>query len=107
MWRNSWLFFLCWPLLVWANDPMRPPGLETAPSEMLVEPLRLSMILAGQGRQRAVINGKVLAVGEQVGNARLLAIGKDHVVMTQAGQRVELRLPVSFIRQTDKGKMHE
>lgn len=93
-----------WPLLlcitpVLAADPMRPPNLEPPAQEIVHEPLRLSLILNDAGRKRAVVNGKVLAVSERIGNARLEAINDDHVVMTRAGQRIVLRLAIPAIRQ--------
>jgi len=104
--KTVWLLLLL-PSLVWANDPMRPPHLEAPPQEIVAEPLRLSMILAEEGRRRAVVNGKVLSVSERIGTARLLAIHDDHVVMVRAGQQFTLRLAVAPVIQASKGDVHE
>lgn len=101
------LFLLLWPMLVWANDPMRPPHLEAPPEEIVYEPLRLSMILAEEGRRRAVVNGKLLGVSERIGTARLVAIHDDHVVMTRAGQTFVLRLSTASVIQASKGDINE
>lgn len=105
---NKW--WLCWlllPVLAWAGDPMRPPNLEAPAEEIVLEPLRLSMILTEEGRRRAVVNGKVLSVSERIGTARLVSIHDDHVVMAQAGRQTVLRLPMPMIRQASKGETDE
>ena len=108
MFRNKcWLFLLLWPSLVWAGDPMRPPNLEAPAQEIVLEPLRLSMILREEGRHRAVVNGKVLDVSERIGTARLVAINDDHVVMARAGQSFVLRLSLPPVKQAGKGEIHE
>lgn len=104
--KTVWLLLL-WPVLVWANDPMRPPHLEAPPAEIVHEPLRLSMILTEAGRRRAVVNGKVLSVSERIGTARLMAIHDDHVVMMRAGQTWVLKLSTAAVVQASKGEIDE
>lgn len=105
--RRWYCILLLLPALVWAGDPMRPPNLEAPAQEFVHEPLRLSMILSEQGRKRAIVNGKVLAVTERIGTARLVAIQDDHVVMVRGGQQFTLRLPIPAIKQVSEGDVNE
>lgn len=108
MFANKVLWcLLLLPMLAWATDPMRPPHLEAPAEEMVLEPLRLSMIVAEEGRRRAVVNGKVLGVSERIGTARLVTIHDDYVVMIRAGQQIVLRLPLPDVRQVSEGELHE
>ena len=95
-------------LPVQAGDPTRPPFAEAAtPLQETSTPLQLSMILREDGRRRAVINGQLLAVSEAVGNARVVAINEDYVVMAQGGRRFNLSLPITPVKQTHQGGLHE
>lgn len=107
MWRNKGWFLLALPLVAMAADPMKPPHLEAAPQEILVEPLRLTMILSEQGRRRAIVSGKVLEVSQRIGTARLVRINEDHVVMASGGQQFVLRLPISAVTKTGTAVMQE
>lgn len=54
--------------------------------------LRLQAILRLPQGARAVINGRTLKVGEQLADARLLAIDPHSVLIEREGKREELRL---------------
>ena len=108
MLRNSILFLLLvMPWVAYGGDPTRPPNLAPAAQEILHEPLHLSLILADDQRRRAVINGKVLAVSDWIGDAQVKTIGRDQVVMQRAGQRIVLKLPLSAIKKQTKGGQNE
>lgn len=91
-----------------AGDPTRPPFAEaSAPRQSTATSLQLSMILQEDGRNRAVINGSLVAVSESVGNARVVAINPDHVVMARAGRQFSLHLPIAAVKQSSQGSQYE
>src|SRR3989338_10754497 len=91
-----------------AGDPTRPPFAEaSAPRQSTATPMQLSMILQEEGRHRAVINGKLVAVSESVGNARVVAINQDHVVLARAGRQFSLHLPIAAVKQSSQGNQYE
>ena len=110
MFPGKWLVMLLmsvWCVAALANDPTRPPNLAPVATELVHEPLRLSLVLSEGERRTAVVNGKVLAVSDWIGSAQVLAIRDDQVLMRRAGQRFVLRLPVAAIKKDMKGGQHE
>lgn len=87
------------------TDPMRPPsfdGVEAPQARQEAKPptsLTLSMILDTGSRRRAIINDAVVELDDVIGDARLIAIRKESVVLRQAGKTIELSLPFAEIRR--------
>jgi len=90
-------------------DPMRPPPFAlrqyrlekqtkqagTAapkPSRKSTTRWVLNSILYAPGRQRAIVNGRLLAVGERIGGARLVAIERDRVRLRLQDRSITLKL---------------
>lgn len=78
------------------RDPMRPPaaaeasalqGAGAAPAAA-----RLQSVLISPGRRVAVIDGRVVRLGERVGDATLVAISESQVVLQRADARETLKL---------------
>jgi len=87
----------------WAQlaDPTRPPAQATLPAGDATNPAAppaltglQSVILSrgGKGRPAAVINGEVVQLGGKVGEARLVKVEEDYVVLLGAEGRETLRL---------------
>jgi len=93
------------------RDPMRPPAfaLQKYRQEKLrlrrqqrpaggVKPVSkrpswvLSSILYAPGRRRAIVNGRLLAVGDRVDGARLTRIERDRVQLSIQGRIITLKL---------------
>lgn len=79
------------------GDPMRPPAMPgPSPSEAAGEAApaaaRLQSVLLSPGRRVAVIDGRVVKVGERVGDATLIAISASEVVLQRADGRETLKL---------------
>jgi len=93
------------------NDPMKPPEFalqkfrlaklkkgnqltkaKTNTPKPAVKPLRLTSILIGQNRKVAIINDKMMVIGDRIGKAKLLKVTKDSVQLLKNGKRIELRL---------------
>lgn len=78
-------------------DPMQPPAVQrsAAPGPSTAEPgagLRLQGIRSdGRGRL-AVLNGKAVRVGQDVGGATVTGIGRDSVTVSRDGRSSELKL---------------
>ena len=64
-----------------ATEPPAPP------------PLKLQGIFYTRKNPSAVINGKIRAVGDRIGEAQLVAIGPESVTVIVAGKTNELVLP--------------
>jgi len=91
------------------RDPMRPPAFALGKyrQEKLRQQQRpaggdkpaarrpswvLSSILFAPGRQRAIVNGRLLAVGDRVDGARLTRIERDRVRLSLQGRTITLKL---------------
>lgn len=65
-------------------DPMRPATAGQGEGEVAVVrssgPV-LEQIILGEGRRFAVISGRKVALGDRVGDARIVAIGTDQVTL--------------------------
>jgi MSHA biogenesis protein MshK len=77
------------------SDPTRPPGDAALQAEagpgMAASGLQ-SVILRKQGKPAALINGEVVELGGKVGEARLVKINEDSVVLKGPGGEETLRL---------------
>lgn len=74
-------------------DPTRPSSASTETGTVSpVRRFRLDSVLVGNQRRRAVINGAVLATGDQISGATLVRIGVDHVLIEVDGQHYTLEL---------------
>ena len=81
-------------------DPMRPAGVgeSDAAAPRAPGPV-LEQIVLGDGRIFAVINGRRVALGDRVGDARVISIGPDQVTL-RGGTTQVLRM---FPRADKKG----
>lgn len=78
------------------GDPTRPTSLsephETTRAVQMPR-WRLQSTLIADDRRVAVINGRIVSVGERIEGATLLEVRSDGVTLQQDGQRLNLRLP--------------
>ena len=79
------------------NDPTRPSTFKSA--KVASKALNLESILISDERKVAVINGSVVAEGERVGVAEIVAINKDGVDVSSGGKNIRLVLESASIRQ--------
>jgi len=86
--------------------PVVPPATVTTPSgesqPKLGSALRLEGILVAEQRRIAIINGKLLHVGDWLGDIQVRAIATDAVHYSRAGRSLTLRLtaPTIKVRRT-------
>lgn len=73
-------------------DPTRPAHAKEIARDAH-QPLRLEAILRAEGRALAIVNGKVVRVGDHVGEVRIEEIGSDSIRYTRAGRTKTARLP--------------
>ena len=59
--------------------------------------LRLSTVLIGKGRKVAIINDRMLVVGDKIDDAKVVKILKDRVELIRKGKRIILILDNSLI----------
>jgi len=79
------------------GDPMRPPAMPgpspaQAAGESAPAAARLQSVLISPGRRVAVIDGRVVRLGERIGDATLVAISASQVVLQRAEGRETLKL---------------
>ncbi len=80
------MFVVCTGVLAQGTDPTRPPfetGLAAQPGVTMPEPTTglQSIIRRKAGKPAALINGALVELGGKVGEARLIRIGEDSVVL--------------------------
>ena len=81
------------------RDPTLPVLVASDPGLEQIEPdsaapihLTLSYIRIGRDTSHALINGQLLGVGDNIGQAVIASINADHVQLEHDGQRLTLRL---------------
>jgi len=109
------LMLLSSPAWAQQEDPTRPPAQAGAPARDATSAVAApaatglqSVILSrdGKGRPAAVIHGAVVQLGGMVGEARLVKVAEDHVVLLGAEGRATLRLmpAAEKVMKVDAGK---
>jgi len=74
------------------NDPMRPPQVSSERQTHAAASSRLQSVLISPARSIAVIDGRAVKLGEQIGDARLVAISPSEVTLERGRERQTLRL---------------
>ena len=78
------------------TDPTRPPASIAAPPALSGEKLNtipeLQSVLISPTRRVAVIDGQTVALGEKFGEARVVRIAEDEVVLRNGQDRQVLKL---------------
>lgn len=85
------------------KDPTKPPGYQQKGDVMVgtnaAPKWVLSSTLISPARRLATINGRTLAVGETIGDARVLAIEANRVALKDGNKEIILELlPEDFKR---------
>ena len=80
----------------WGNDPFRVTDKKTGYIETVEKPRwRLSGIVYNSIKPLAIINGKSVAVGDNVGNASIVEIKRESVIVEHSGTRITLKVSKS------------
>ncbi|HEX9780360.1 MAG TPA: hypothetical protein VGB20_04020 [bacterium] len=81
------------PATIPARDPEATPSAIPAPPARRPGTLELSGIVFGDGRSYAIINGRIVTVGETIGSATLTAVRERDVTLRRAnGTELTLEL---------------
>lgn len=92
----AFLLTFALPAAAQLSDPTRPPAFDAASGEMGVAAASdgglQSVILRQNGRPAALINGEVVELGAKLGDARLVKVNEDSVVLLGPAGRETLRL---------------
>jgi hypothetical protein len=85
------------------SDPMRPPqsGAGVAPRNAGDPRWQVTGILISAGRKLAMINDRLIGVGEKVDGARVRSIHGNSVELDIDGQLVVLRPVAASLRQNE------
>jgi hypothetical protein len=85
------------------SDPMRPPqsGAAVTPRNVGDPRWQVTGILVSSGRKVAMINNRLLGVGEKVDGARVRNIYGNSVELDIDGQLVVLRPVAALLRQNE------
>jgi hypothetical protein len=84
-------------------DPTRPYAFattvqaETLPAEGVQ--WRLSGVRIREGEKSAILNGKVVRIGDRLAGATIVEVNPADVVLTQDGQRIVVKLILSSIKK--------
>ena len=90
-------------------DPTRPPDYQAAQPAAVAIPtevmdFRLSAIRVGPHTRWAIINGKRLTAGAQIGPATVVAIQRASVTLDYKGRRLSLTLFAGDVKQPATGR---
>lgn len=82
------------------RDPTRPSNYTEVDGDNIsqTESYNLQSIMINETRRVALINGRYVKVGDEVGNAKVVAIEKNKVVLSVSGQTKIIKLFDSNIR---------
>lgn len=84
-------------------DPTRPPWADTAgptlPAQVSDDAWRLAMTRVSARGGVALVNGRLVKVGDRIEDARVLAISASQVVLEQSGRRVTLVLSGATVKR--------
>ncbi len=72
----------------WGRSPFLPKGVSTSPGGKLI----LDGIAWDEKSPRAVINDRIVAVGDRVGGSTVVEIRKDRAILNDGSEDFELRL---------------
>lgn len=72
-------------------DPTRPPDVDAATAGAAAKALQ-AVLLRPHGRSVAIINGQTVAVGDKVGNARLVSLTATEAVLSGPDGKEILKL---------------
>lgn len=88
------------------RDPTRPPDLRPAraPASKADSRLRLSSTLVSGERRTAIINGRIVAVGDRIQGARLLSIEPGRVRLRRQGREITLRLLAQNVKKPSRNE---
>jgi hypothetical protein len=87
-------FLLVQPKLPWGNDPfLKNPGF--AEAKTAEEKFVLVGIAWSEDEPMAVINGRAMVEGDQIGTRTIATIGKNYVLLEKGESSIELVLPPS------------
>lgn len=73
-------------------------------SETNLPELKVNSIFISNGRKLAIINNRVVTVGNELGNEKIIDIQRDRVIMGNANQKRTILLDQSPVSLTVKGE---
>lgn len=89
-------------------DPTRPPGqAEPGADAAQSGALRVESILIAPDRRIAIVNGREVAIGSQVGDARVVQISESEVVIRSARGDETLRLFAPLVRRSPQKRVEK
>ncbi len=88
------------------EEERRRKALQPPPPSVPIQPpnLKLQGILWGTARPQAIINRKIVSVGDAIENAEILSVSREGVVVSFNGQQYQLKLAT---RGGEKGPSSE
>jgi MSHA biogenesis protein MshK len=75
------------------SDPTRPPHAPSdSPQDAAAGGTQLQSVLISRGRRLAIINGSTVALGDTVGEAKVVRISETEVVLQRGDEKEVLKL---------------
>ena len=87
------------------QDPTRPPNAVSAymkPATKPVSQWNLSSTLISNGRRNAIINGKLVSVGQTIKKAKIIAIRPNEVWLLHKKKKIRIKMLPQEIKDFSK-----
>jgi len=76
-----------------AHDPTKPALLiNTVAGKSDISEYKLQSIVIGKTRRLALINDKLVSTGDTVGSAKVVAIDRNSVILSESGRKLTIYL---------------
>jgi MSHA biogenesis protein MshK len=90
------------------GDPTRPPGqVEGAGDAGADSAIRVESILIAPDRRIAIVNGREVTIGSQVGDARVVRISESEIVIRSAQGDETLKLFAPVVRRSPQKRVEK
>ena len=85
-------------------DPTRPASLAggNAGAEISQQKWKLTSTLIGPQRRVAIINDRIVQIGQKIDGAELVAVDADSVLIRYSGKKIQLKLIAGTVKQAVK-----
>ena len=88
------------------RDPTRPATLGRPAVTSLERGVRLEAVIGAGEARRAIVNGRIVRVGERVGSVLITGISDDSIQYVQSGRTLVARLPTQKVAVRKSSALH-
>ena len=87
------------------QDPTRPPNAVSGSTSITTKPVsqwNLSSTLISNGRRNAIINGKLVSVGQTIQKAKIISIHPNEVWLLHKKKKIRIKMLAREIKDFSK-----